>query len=605
MRPQNLFQCFDENFKLDIVRYMLYRKHCRDEDEEFDQLLSTHLFGKIHPHHTPLFPTDSSDSSTDYYSDDILNDDRTSSSKQPQSKPAKNQKRRRCKAYPLEIRDAITGKIRPMKPTESVWYKSYVLPDTLARPSDRLQFRRRFRMTRERFKDLLGAVCAASSFKPAKNNENEEEKQLLFGRWQSCDAVGKKSSPLELLLLGSLRYLGRGWTFDDLREVTAISVETHRQFFHVFLEWGSVALYRQCVVSLQEKVEKYQDGCIGSYGVMHIGVEKCAAIVNNHNTLRNKFNAMASRTYTLTVDKNEKILSSCQGLPIRPRARDVLYCDSFVEALRKKDTGQNHVFELWEYNKDPRESYVTRRKYRGSWLSVRDCKILEGPCLYHSPVMNDDIASAFAKMKGRFRILKTGVRLFRLKDIDKVWYTCCALHNFLSDLEEKYEKRNYNTYNQPPPEKNPPLYDLDINSYDDDDDEEEHIMTRSVRNEEDEKWDGKFGWQDHRDVTRYAPVTVSQRYRDSQTDISDICKYDESGMGFGNDLNPEENLAINEELKAHSEGNVARTCTESSLHKNDANEPDVCIVRSLDPELFQKRLEVHYEILRTRKRSRS
>ena len=41
--------------------------------------------------------------------------------------------------------------------------------------------------------------------------------------------------PLELLVLGSLRYLGRGWTFDDLEEATGISEESHRVFFRRFI----------------------------------------------------------------------------------------------------------------------------------------------------------------------------------------------------------------------------------------------------------------------------------------------------------------------------------------------------------------------------------
>jgi hypothetical protein len=39
---------------------------------------------------------------------------------------------------------------------------------------------------------------------------------------------------MELLLLGSLRYLGRGWTFDDLAESTFVRRDVHRCFFHKF-----------------------------------------------------------------------------------------------------------------------------------------------------------------------------------------------------------------------------------------------------------------------------------------------------------------------------------------------------------------------------------
>jgi hypothetical protein len=40
-------------------------------------------------------------------------------------------------------------------------------------------------------------------------------------------------------------YLGRGWTFDDIEENTGISQETHRQFFHAFIEVRSTILYKK------------------------------------------------------------------------------------------------------------------------------------------------------------------------------------------------------------------------------------------------------------------------------------------------------------------------------------------------------------------------
>jgi hypothetical protein len=45
------------------------------------------------------------------------------------------------------------------------------------------------------------------------------------------------SSLIELLVLGLLRYIGRGWTFDDIKEQTAISNEVHRLFFHTFIDF--------------------------------------------------------------------------------------------------------------------------------------------------------------------------------------------------------------------------------------------------------------------------------------------------------------------------------------------------------------------------------
>ena len=54
-----------------------------------------------------------------------------------------------------------------------------------------------------------------------------------------CSSIG-------LLLLGSLK-LERGFTFDDLYEAIGISEEVHRRIFHVFIQFGSTALYNRYV----------------------------------------------------------------------------------------------------------------------------------------------------------------------------------------------------------------------------------------------------------------------------------------------------------------------------------------------------------------------
>ena len=53
----------------------------------------------------------------------------------------------------------------------------------------------------------------------------------------------KKVLPIKLLLVGSLCYLGRGWTFDDKKDVTYISCDVHRKFFHQFVKFGARVLY--------------------------------------------------------------------------------------------------------------------------------------------------------------------------------------------------------------------------------------------------------------------------------------------------------------------------------------------------------------------------
>ena len=107
----------------------------------------------------------------------------------------------------------------------------------------------------------------------------------LFDRWCGSKLNNKKVSPVELLVLGSLRYLGRGWTFDDIEESTAIDKEVHRHFFQVFIRFGSTELYQKWVITpvdspeansnMHEYSQAELPGCVGSCDCTHIVTERC------------------------------------------------------------------------------------------------------------------------------------------------------------------------------------------------------------------------------------------------------------------------------------------------------------------------------------------
>eukprot|EP00804_Cyclotella_cryptica_P028824 CCRYP_019719-RA/>CCRYP_019719-RA protein AED:0.29 eAED:0.29 QI:0/0/0/1/0/0.5/2/0/232 len=89
-----------------------------------------------------------------------------------------------------------------------------------------------------------------------------------------------RATPIELLFLGSLRYLGRGWTFDDVEECTAVSQEVHRIFFGRFIEFASTVLLNKYVVypkNFEETKEHMKEftvaglpGALGSTDATHI-----------------------------------------------------------------------------------------------------------------------------------------------------------------------------------------------------------------------------------------------------------------------------------------------------------------------------------------------
>jgi hypothetical protein len=50
--------------------------------------------------------------------------------------------------------------------------------------------------------------------------------------------------------------------------------------------------------------------------------------------------------------------------------------------------------------------------------------------------MRKNVECTFGILKGRFWILKTGIRLLGVMKVDDVWKTCCALHNWLLDIDD-------------------------------------------------------------------------------------------------------------------------------------------------------------------------
>ena len=100
--------------------------------------------------------------------------------------------------------------------------------------------------------------------------------------WRNkTDNKGKPSSPIELLVLGSLRILTRNATLDDLVEQTFISNEVHRCFFSKFMNWYSTIVF-PLVVRMPTLDELYDNGaeyrvsgfpgCVCSVDCVHVRV---------------------------------------------------------------------------------------------------------------------------------------------------------------------------------------------------------------------------------------------------------------------------------------------------------------------------------------------
>ena len=341
------------------------------------------------------------------------------------------------------------GTVKPLTWDKSLWYLNYI---ENPRPNDSKwndKFRKRFRMPFEAFIEL-GIIAEASP---------------KFERWKKKDAVGQRAAPTRLMLLGALRYIGRGWTFDNIEEATAIHEETYRQFFHVFIEWGSSVLFDEWVVppetneDLVEHTAEFSmagfNGCIGSVDATHVSMERCSHWLWQSNK-GFKLN-MPSQTYNITVNHRRRIISSTTGHPARWNDKTLQLFDEFLVALQHQGALDDNVFWLWEHETADESTPPKMISYKGAWLMC-DNGYLNWPTLIPPSKdwkhirdtrfaqwlesMQKDVECTFGIMKGRFRILKAGVRVHGVEAVDRIWRTCCALHNYLLEkdgLDERWE----------------------------------------------------------------------------------------------------------------------------------------------------------------------
>jgi Plant transposon protein len=68
-------------------------------------------------------------------------------------------------------------------------------------------------------------------------------------------------------------------------------------------------------------------------------------------------------------------------------------------------------------------------------LLVRDLLLTEKRLSQWIESFRKDVECVFGILKGRFRILKTGIRLEGVSAEDDIWLTCCALHNMLLEID--------------------------------------------------------------------------------------------------------------------------------------------------------------------------
>ena len=118
-----------------------------------------------------------------------------------------------------------------------------------------------------------------------------------------------------------------------------------------------------------------------------------------------------------------------------------------MKGVRDGNYNDEFDFELCDFDENKQEIKV---KYRGCYLIVDngylDWSVTVPPMkttnLYSYlrfsnwiESMRKDVECAFGIMKGRWRCLRYGIKLHGIANCDKIWMTCCALHNMLLEID--------------------------------------------------------------------------------------------------------------------------------------------------------------------------
>ena len=353
----------------------------------------------------------------------------------------------------------------------SIFYKTYLSQSAL---DDRIEddtswlgkkFRRRFRVPYSVFREICQDI------------------NRVMGERRCTDRSGSPTVPVDVLILGSLRVLGSGCTFDAIEELTCVHEETHRLFFHnQFCKWGErVSTDKIRMPSTEEELRHvlglYErvgfPGCVGSVDCVHVVWDRCPAGVHSSCKGKDKIPTLA---FQVICDHTKRITSVSQFFWGTVNDKTIAMADEVFRFLR---TEGNPISDLkWTVVKDREDGdpdcasnvndnsiEQTRTYYNiirqtanniileftGAYL-ISDGGYHRWPCLvnpYHlQPPGTDlkvwssnlesirkDIECVFGILKKRFLYLKHPIRIHSPYCIQRVFVTCCVLHNILLDYD--------------------------------------------------------------------------------------------------------------------------------------------------------------------------
>ena len=320
-------------------------------------------------------------------------------------------------------------------PKTSFWWLDYVLDEdrTWRDPTHRngKLFRFRFSHNFDSVQEIIAKI---------------QEGEHYFWR-NKTDNKGKPSSPIELLVLGSLRILTRNVTLDDLVEQTFISSEVHRCFFSKFMMWYSSVVF-PLVVRMPLVAELYDNGaeyrvsgfpgCVCSVDCVHVRVWGVAANLKQVSTGKEKF---PSRVFEAAVNHRGMIVSATKGFYGSVSDKSIVKFDGAMMAM-KNGLYDANTYELYNdegilYTVEGAYNLCDNGYHKWSTMmepSKRPADVDDYNWTEMLESLRKDVECLFGELKQEFAVLKYGTRFNDLAVMDNIFLTCCAIHNHRKTL---------------------------------------------------------------------------------------------------------------------------------------------------------------------------
>lgn len=294
---------------------------------------------------------------------------------------------------------------------------------------DSALFRRRFGIPYPRFQEILLA-CQGWN-----NPENGKP---------YADIDGRIAVPLELKVLGALRIVAKGLSFDGVAEITGMSVSTMQTFFHNFwalfrTHYGPLWInYPKTPEEAKFSASVYEKlglpGAVGSVDVTHVRWDKAPAGQQSFYIGKDGKPTVA---FEVTCNHHRRILHVTDGHPGSRNDKYIAKTDEFVQAILSGQILQDVEVPLYTAN-------GSVDSLRGLYLISDNgytkvpkmqcpikCSTTDAEQLWscHIESVRKDIECTFGILKGRFRILRTAMNFQTQAAIDTVFYACCIMHN--------------------------------------------------------------------------------------------------------------------------------------------------------------------------------